>query len=89
MARLYESPLVTISAIDGSCPAGGTGVSMCCDYRIATTTVTMGLNEVQLGISVPAVWMKLMATLIGQGKTDKLTQFGVMVDAREGIAVFV
>ncbi|KAJ3357054.1 dodecenoyl-CoA isomerase [Kappamyces sp. JEL0680] len=68
LANLYNSPLVTISAIDGYCPAGGTALS------------------VELGISVPAVWMKLYATLVGAGKMDKLCQFAQMVPAKEGLS---
>lgn len=44
----------------------------------------MGLNEVEIGISVPLMWAKLMTTLVGQGKADKLSQFAMMVPASEG-----
>lgn len=36
LARLYCSPLVTIAAIKGACPAGGCCLSLCCDLRIMT-----------------------------------------------------
>jgi 3,2-trans-enoyl-CoA isomerase len=60
---------------------------MCCDIRVATEHVVMGLNEVQLGISVPFLWTKLMATLIGHGKMEKLVQFATMVPSKEGIKI--
>ncbi|TPX63234.1 hypothetical protein SpCBS45565_g06778 [Spizellomyces sp. 'palustris'] len=87
LARLSNSPLVTVVAIKGACPAGGTCMSIACDYRVITTDGTMGLNEVALGISVPPKWIKLMASVIGQGKTDKLTQFAKMVKAKEALAI--
>lgn len=36
LARLYRSPLVTMAAIKGACPAGGCCLSLCCDVRIMT-----------------------------------------------------
>jgi len=76
-----------VCAIDGYCPAGGTCLAMCCDVRVATENVVMGLNEVQLGISVPFLWTKLMATLIGHGKMEKLVQFATMVPSKEGVKI--
>ncbi|TPX61389.1 hypothetical protein SpCBS45565_g07270 [Spizellomyces sp. 'palustris'] len=87
LARLSNSPLVTIAAIKGACPAGGTCLSIACDYRVITADGIMGLNEVALGIAVPAKWMKLMANVIGQAKTDKLTQFAKMVKAPEASTI--
>lgn len=55
---------------------------MCCDFRILTQDAVMGLNEVSIGISVPAMWIKLMASLIGQGAAFKLCQFGTNVNAQ-------
>ena len=39
LARLYCSPLVTVAAIKGACPAGGCCLSLCCDMRIMTEQV--------------------------------------------------
>ncbi|KAJ3189873.1 hypothetical protein HDU85_000157 [Gaertneriomyces sp. JEL0708] len=87
LARLSNSPLITIAAIKGACPAGGTCLAMACDYRIITENGNMGLNEVALGITVPAKWIKLMISVIGQGKADKLTMFAKMVTADEAMMI--
>ncbi|KAJ3036056.1 dodecenoyl-CoA isomerase [Rhizophlyctis rosea] len=50
LARLLRSRLSTAAAIKGACPAAGTCLAMCCDVRIATKDVTMGLNEVRLDL---------------------------------------
>lgn len=84
LAKIYASPLITVAAIDGYCPAGGTCLAMCCDFRVASESVVMGLNEVALGISVPFMWTKLMATLVGVGRMDKLVQNAQMVPSIEG-----
>lgn len=79
LARLYASPLVTIAAIRGACPAGGCCLSMCCDYRVMTESGHIGLNEVALGISVPKMWAALMGRIIGTGPADKLLQNAVLL----------
>jgi Delta3-Delta2-enoyl-CoA isomerase len=87
LARLYTSPLLTIAAVKGACPAGGCCMAMCCDFRIVTKDMSMGLNEVALGISVPHHWIKLMASIIGQGKADKLCQYARSVGAEEALKI--
>ena len=73
LAKLYASPLVTIAAVRGYCPAGGCVLSLCCDSRIVTEDCKMGLNEVALGIPVPKFWVTLMVSLIG-GRADAVLQ---------------
>lgn len=85
LARLYRSPLLTLSAIRGACPAGGCCLSLCCDYRIQTEQGTIGLNEVALGISVPKYWGLLMARIIGGGPAEKLLLYGRLVSPQEAL----
>lgn len=87
LARLYTSPLLTIAAVKGACPAAGCCLSMCCDFRIMTQDASMGLNEVALGISVPGNWMQVMIGIIGQGKTDKLCQYARWVGSDEALKI--
>jgi len=81
LARLYRSPLITIAAIRGACPAGGCILSLCCDYRIMTRegNPTIGLNEVALGITVPLYWMRVMCATIGQREAERLLFKGELV----------
>ncbi|KAI9105573.1 ClpP/crotonase-like domain-containing protein [Phlyctochytrium arcticum] len=87
LARLSCSPLVTVAAIKGACPAGGTCLALACDIRIITADGSMGLNEVAIGISVPQKWIKLMTSVVGQGRADKLTMFARMVKAKQALAI--
>jgi 3,2-trans-enoyl-CoA isomerase len=87
LARLYASPLITIAAVKGACPAGGCCLAMCCDFRVVTEDVSIGLNEVAIGITVPGNWIKVMISIIGQGKTDKLTQFARSIGAEEALKI--
>lgn len=49
LSRLYVSPLVTVAAIRGACPAGGCCLAMCCDYRVMTESGYIGLNGERAG----------------------------------------
>jgi 3,2-trans-enoyl-CoA isomerase len=81
------SPLFTVAAVKGACPAGGCCLAMCCDFRIVTKDASMGLNEVAVGISVPPQWVALMCSIVGQGKTDKLTQYAKTVNAEQAFKI--
>jgi 3,2-trans-enoyl-CoA isomerase len=85
LSRLYSSPLVTIAAIRGACPAGGCMLSLCCDYRIMNIegNPTIGLNEVALGIPVPKYWIEVMTRLIGFGQTEQLLSKAIMPTSKE------
>lgn len=87
LARLYRSPLVTVSAIRGACPAGGCAISMCCDTRIMSEQGHIGLNEVALGIAVPAMWAALMSNTIGQGKAEQMLEFAKLVTPQEALQI--
>lgn len=45
LADLYVSPLVTIAAVRGACPAGGCCLALACDYRVLGDASRIGLNE--------------------------------------------
>ena len=53
LARLYRTPLLTLAAIRGACPAGGCCMALCCDLRFMVDGPGhIGLNEVR----VPEHW---------------------------------
>lgn len=84
-AKLYRSRLVTVAAVRGACPAGGCALALCCDYRVMTDFGNIGLNEVALGIPVPAYWAQLMQRTVGQRTAEKLLPYGVLATAEEAL----
>jgi len=78
LTKIYTSPMVTAAAINGTCPAGGCILALCCDIRIITADGSLGLNEVQLGIPVPIFWTELFVSVAGQRQAEKLLQLGEM-----------
>ena len=56
MYRVLTYPHATVAAINGHAFAGGCVLAMMCDVRVmATGSAKIGLNEVQLGIGLPAI----------------------------------
>eukprot|EP00208_Stichococcus_sp_RCC1054_P003301 CAMPEP_0206141370 /NCGR_PEP_ID=MMETSP1473-20131121/12685_1 /ASSEMBLY_ACC=CAM_ASM_001109 /TAXON_ID=1461547 /ORGANISM="Stichococcus sp, Strain RCC1054" /LENGTH=267 /DNA_ID=CAMNT_0053535911 /DNA_START=273 /DNA_END=1076 /DNA_ORIENTATION=+ len=87
LARLKRSPLLTLAAIRGACPAGGCCMALACDLRFMTENGAIGLNEVALGIPVPDYWAQLMARTIGVGPADRQLQLARMATAEEAKAL--
>ena len=54
LKTLWNSPLVTIAAVDGAAFAGGAGLLACCDLVVASDVVRIGFPEVRRGL-VPAL----------------------------------
>lgn len=79
LARLYASPLLTVAAIRGACPAGGCAIAMCCDHRVMTEGGHIGLNEVAIGLPVPVFWTELFMRIVGHSKGEKLLLGGVLL----------
>ena len=55
MSALYLHPAPTVAAVNGHAIAGGAVLTLCCDYRVATSSprARIGLNEVALGVRFP------------------------------------
>ena len=63
---LYTIPKPSVAAITGHAIAGGTILSLCCDYRfIANERKLMGLNEIKLGVPVPYLTDCILQSLVG------------------------
>jgi len=61
MQRIFELPLPVVAAVNGHAIAGGCVLALQADVRIgAASDFRMGLNEVQLGIGLPAVALEAL-----------------------------
>jgi len=67
----YEKPLY--SSIGGHCPAGGTVMVIMTDYRImANGKYVIGLNEVDVGLTVPYGIGSVFQYVVGQRNAEEL-----------------
>jgi enoyl-CoA hydratase/carnithine racemase len=85
---IAASPVPTVAAITGHSPAGGAVLSLFCDYRImAHGMYKIGLNEVQVGLSVPEPIQFAMRRILGNYRAERLLVAGAMVDAEQAHAI--
>ncbi len=88
IAALGRSPVPVVAALTGHSPAGGAVLSLFCDYRVmARGAYRIGLNEVQVGLSVPEVIQAALRRLVGAHRAERLMVAGAMIDAEEALRV--
>jgi Delta3-Delta2-enoyl-CoA isomerase len=92
-ATLASSPIPVVAAIGGHSPAGGAVLSIFCDYRVMARSsdpakpFRIGLNEVQVGLSVPECIQIALRRLIGSYRAERLMVSGTMLDAEQALAI--
>ena len=75
--RLFTYPRPTVAAVNGHAFAGGLITSAVCDHRIAVDTgARFGLNEVPIGIPMPAVYVRMLAYAWGEPTAARTSLFG-------------
>src|SRR5262245_25633305 len=79
--RLFRYPRPTVAAINGHAYAGGLITALDCDHRIAVEgPLQFSLNEVPIGIPMPAVYCEIIKHAIGPRAAFELTLFGQIYD---------
>ena len=88
MRTLAASKIPIVAAITGHAPAGGAVISIFCDARImADGDFKIGLNEVQVGLSLPEVIHTAAARVIGVRQAERLGVAGMLVPAGEALRI--
>jgi enoyl-CoA hydratase/carnithine racemase len=88
MEALASSTVPVCAAITGHSPAGGAILALFCDWRVmARGEFVIGLNEVQIGISMPEVVAALAARTVGPRAAEKLCVTGRLVSPEEALEI--
>ena len=88
MRALAASPIPVVAAITGHAPAGGAVLSIFCDARVmADGDYRIGLNEVQVGLSLPRVIHTALARVVGERQAERLGVAGLLLPAGEALAI--
>src|SRR3984893_3057588 len=75
--RLFTYPRPTVAAINGHAYAGGLITALDCDLRIAADGASQfALNEVPIGIPMPAVYVEIIKYSLGAPAAAEMTLFG-------------
>ncbi len=81
------SSMPCVAAVTGHSPAGGAVLAICCDYRImARGSYQIGLNEVQVGLTVPGVIGQALARLTGPYRAERLLVSGSLLESDAALA---
>jgi enoyl-CoA hydratase len=79
--RLFTHPRPLIAAVNGHAFAGGLVTAAACDRRVAVDSgARFALNEVPIGIPMPAVYVRMMAYAWGERVAAQLSLFGEPFD---------
>ena len=82
------SPVPIAAAITGHSPAGGAVLAIFCDTRIAAAgQFKIGLNEVQVGLPVPAVIYAAFKRLVGARQAERLCLHGLLIQPEEALRI--
>ncbi len=88
--RLFTFPRPTVAAINGHAYAGGLITALGCDHRIAAEgALQFALNEVPIGIPMPAVYCEIIKHAIGPRAANELTLFGQVYDLAAAVKMGV
>jgi enoyl-CoA hydratase len=64
--RIFTYPRPTVAAVNGHAIAGGLITALDCDFRVAARKpATFGLNEVPIGIPMPAAYVEIIKYALG------------------------
>ena len=82
--RIFKYPRPTVAAVNGHAIAGGLITALDCDFRIAARKPTkFGLNEVPIGIPMPAAYVEIIKYALGDQVGALTTLRGKLYDLEE------
>ena len=88
LRALACSPIPIAAAITGHAPAGGTVLPLFCDRRImAQGDWKIGVNEVQVGISLPPVIISALKRQVGARGAENLSVSGILISPAEAASI--
>jgi len=86
LGALAGSAVPIVAAITGHAPAGGTVLSMFCDWRVmADGDYKVGLSEVQVGIPLPPVILHGLQRLVGFRQAERLAVRGELLSPQDAV----
>jgi enoyl-CoA hydratase/carnithine racemase len=86
-STLARLPIPIVAAITGHSPAGGAVLALFCDYRVmAQGPYRIGLNEVQVGLTVPDSIQHALRRVVGTYRAERLLVSGAMIESDAALA---
>ena len=86
-ARVYESPLPVVAAVQGAAIGAGFGLALACDVRVLGTGGWFQANFVRLGIHPGFALSRVLPEVIGPARAAELFLTGRRVNAEEALTI--
>lgn len=88
LKRLATSSVPIVAALTGHSPAGGAVMAIFCDARVAAAgEFKIGLNEVQVGMTLPPIIHTGLVRLVGPRQAERLGVGGLLLGPDEAAAI--
>ena len=84
---LAEFPKPAIAVIQGPCVGGGCSLALCCDFRFADDTASLGITPARLGIAYPLEDTKRLIDTVGLAAARDLLMTGKIIAADEAMRI--
>lgn len=84
---IEELPVPAVALINGSCMGGGTELALACDFRIALSSVSLGLPEIQFGALPAAGGPQRLLRLVGPALAKLLIMSGEHIPAARALEI--
>ena len=86
--RIFTLPFPTACAMTGHAIAGGTILSLGCDYRfLADGKKLMGLNEIKLGVPVPYLCDLILRQVAGDRAATEIVYSGEFIEPDQALEI--
>lgn len=86
-SRIEQLDRPTVAAINGVAFGGGYEIALACDLRVASTSASLGLTEVNLGVVPAGGGTQRLPRLIGVARAKELIYTGARLSAEEAAAI--
>ena len=82
-ASVADLSFPVVAAVTGYALGGGLELAMCADYRVGSTSATIGQPEVKLGIIPGAGGTQRLTRIVGRSRAKEILMTGRMIKAAE------
>jgi methylglutaconyl-CoA hydratase len=86
-AKIAETPIPVVVALNGVAFGGGLEIALACDIRLASNTIQIGLTETGLGIIPGAGGTQRLPRLVGEGNAKNMILRAKRLSANEAYRI--
>lgn len=85
--RIFLLPLVSVSFLQGHCLGGGSELSLCTDFRIASEHVALGFTHAKIGLTTGFGGTTFLTDIVGRNTAISLLTTARILSWKEGSSI--